>query len=291
MTMFTGLIESVGTVLDLRQSTGATRIIIAAPELAGRWKIGDSIAVNGVCLTAVDMHESADPHPGRFAADLAEETLRRTSLAGLQPGSLVNLELPTRAGAPLGGHVVQGHVDTTGKLCSLIPLSTDLDNTDWRMSIEVPEAMLANIIPQGSIAIDGISLTVAKIVDNCIEIAIIPHTYKSTNLRSVMSGSRVNLEADVLSRYAQKHLEHDQQAQRSFETQPVPAPAENFTTAPAAAPVYAPVEVPATVEVQANATPASDLPSPKPRTSGRSPRLVVANDGWLTQSYLVENGY
>jgi riboflavin synthase len=202
--MFTGLIESVGVVLDLRRTTGAMRLVVSAPELAGRWKIGDSIAVNGVCLTAVDMHETEDPHPGRFAADLAEETLQRTSLANLQPGSLVNLELPTPAGAPMGGHVVQGHVDATGKLQSLIPLSRDMDSTDWRMSIEVPEEMLPHIIPQGSITVDGISLTVARVQGRCIEIAVIPHTYKATNLRSLLSGSKVNLEADVLSRYAAK---------------------------------------------------------------------------------------
>jgi riboflavin synthase len=262
--MFTGLIESVGTVLDLRETTGAMRLIIAAPELAGRWKVGDSIAVNGVCLTAVDIHETVDPHPGRFAADLAAETLERTSLAGLQPGSLVNLELPTKAGAPLGGHVVQGHVDTTGKLKSLIPLSNDLDNTDWRMSIEVPDSVLPNIIPQGSIAIDGISLTVAKIVESCIEIAIIPHTYKATNLRSVMAGSSVNLETDVLSRYAQKQMEH--QAKSAPDAEPIKA----------ANPLQA--SVPGEKEAKA--------PAP-----GESPMLTMSNDGWLTQAYLMENGF
>jgi riboflavin synthase len=202
--MFTGLIESVGTVIDLRKTTGAMRLVVSAPELAGRWKIGDSIAVNGVCLTAVDMHEAEGPHPGRFAADLATETLQRTSLSGLIPGTLVNLELPTPAGSPMGGHVVQGHVDATGTLLSLSPLTKDLDTTDWRMTIEVPPSLAPNIIPQGSITIDGISLTVAKVNGLQIEIAIIPHTYKATNLRGLPAGSKVNLEADVLSRYAAK---------------------------------------------------------------------------------------
>ena len=207
--MFTGLVESVGTVLSLRATGGAMRVIVAAPSLAGRWKIGDSIAVNGVCLTAVDMDEQDGPHPGRFAADLAEETIRRTTLSRLQPGALVNLELPTPAGSPMGGHVVQGHVDATGKLISMIPLSPDLDHTDWRMSIEVPESMAPNIIQQDSITIDGISLTVAKVDGLCIEIAVIPHTYKATNLRSLLSGSQVNLEADVLSRYAAKRTAYE----------------------------------------------------------------------------------
>jgi riboflavin synthase len=214
--MFTGLIESVGTVLSCDSSKGTLQLTIAAPALAGRWKIGDSIAVNGVCLTAIDVNDADEPHPGRFCADLAEETVQRTTLAHLQPGALVNLELPTPSGSPMGGHVVQGHVDGTGKLVSLIPLNPDLDHTDWRMTIEVPPSILPNIISQGSITIDGISLTVAKVDSNRIEIAIIPHTYKATNLHSLMSGSPVNLEADALSKYAAK--------QRAYEAQqPVPA--------------------------------------------------------------------
>ena len=162
--MFTGLIESVGTVLRLKPTAGATRLIVSAPELTGRWKIGDSIAVNGVCLTAVDMRKDDDPLPGRFAADLAAETIQRTTLSALEPGALVNLELPTPSGSPMGGHVVQGHVDATGKLVSLIPLHpNDLDSTDWRMTIEVPHSMKPNIVSQGSITVDGISLTVARV--------------------------------------------------------------------------------------------------------------------------------
>ena len=202
--MFTGLIETTGTVLSLKPMKGVMRLIVAAPELAGRWKIGDSIAVNGVCLTAIDMREEGAPHPGRFGADLAEETLRRTTLSGLQPGALVNLELPTPSGSPMGGHVVQGHVDATGKLISIVPLHPDMEHTDWRMTVEVPEELAPNIVSQGSITIDGISLTVAKVDGLRIEIAIIPHTYKATNLHSLLGGSLVNLEADVLSRYAAK---------------------------------------------------------------------------------------
>jgi len=200
--MFTGLIETTGTVLSVEPSAGTMRIVVAAPQLTGRWNTGDSIAVNGVCLTALPVKEGNKEHPGRFAADLAAETVERTTLSFLGPGSLVNLELPTPSGAPLGGHVVQGHVDGTGKLISLVPLHPGTDNTDWRMTIEVPEPMVPNIIPQGSITVDGISLTVARMEGRRIEIAIIPHTYKSTNLRSLLAGSAVNLEADVLSKYA-----------------------------------------------------------------------------------------
>jgi len=257
--MFTGLIESVGTVLALRETTGAKRLIIAAPDLAGRWRIGDSIAVNGVCLTAVDMHESEDPHPGRFAADLATETLARTSLASLAPGALVNLELPTPSGAPMGGHVVQGHVDTTGTLLGLRPLTNDLDHTDWRMTIELPESMVSNVIPQGSITIDGISLTVARMEGRQIEIAIIPHTYKSTNLRSLPRGAKVNLEADALSRYAAK-LASSKPASTS-------SPIAQLT----------PAEIAQVSE--------------EPLAMTTPPVLTEANDGWLTTAFLLERGY
>jgi riboflavin synthase len=204
--MFTGLIETTGTVLSIAPTAGAMRLIIAAPKLAGRWTIGDSIAVNGVCLTALDVEEANDPHPGRFAADLATETVERTTLSLLEPGALVNLELPTPAGSPLGGHVVQGHVDATGTLVSLLPLHADSDTTDWRMTIEVPPSMTPYIVPQGSITIDGISLTVARVEGQRVEIAIIPHTYQATNLHSLLAGSEVNLEADVLSKYAERRV-------------------------------------------------------------------------------------
>ena len=133
--MFTGLIETTGTLLATKSSAGAMRLVVAAPQLAGRWKIGDSIAVNGVCLTALDMENASEAHPGRFAADLAQETIERTSLSNLQPGALLNLELPTPAGSPMGGHVVQGHVDGTGKLISLVPLRQEIDGSDWRMTV------------------------------------------------------------------------------------------------------------------------------------------------------------
>ena len=126
--MFTGLVETTGTVLSVRPTAGATRIVVAAPALAGRWGVGDSIAVNGVCLTALNVEDANEAHPGRFAADLATETVERTTLSRLKPGALVNLELPTPSGAPLGGHVVQGHVDGPGKLSSRSSLSTRKPN-------------------------------------------------------------------------------------------------------------------------------------------------------------------
>ena len=202
--MFTGLVETTGTLLSLEPTAGAIRLTLAAPALAGRWRQGDSIAVNGVCLTAIPQNS-----PANFAADLAQETVRRTTLAQLGPGTLVNLELPTPAGAPLGGHVVQGHVDGVGTLISLLPLSADLDTTDWRMTIDLTSDLGAFVLPQGSITIDGISLTVAKVHPanaeghTRIEVAVIPHTYRSTHLRSLAEGAPVNIEADILAKYAE----------------------------------------------------------------------------------------
>jgi riboflavin synthase len=204
--MFTGLIETTGTVLSLKTlPLGVQRLTIAAPALAGRWKLGDSIAVNGVCLTAIDLADES--HPGRFAADLAQETIERTTLTRLIPGTVVNLELPTPSGAPMGGHVVQGHVDGTAVIADIVPLHHDLDHTDWRLRIALPPQLVAYVIPQGSITVDGISLTVATVHANEIEIAIIPHTYHATNLHTLLAGATVNIETDVLSKYALRHAE------------------------------------------------------------------------------------
>ncbi len=208
--MFTGLVETTGSVISLESTSGATRLLIEAPLLAGRWKQGDSIAVNGVCLTAIPVGAAGAPEIARFAADLATETVERTTLAQLQPGALVNLELPTPAGAPLGGHVVQGHIDGKGTLASLLPLSSDLQSTDWRMTVKLPRELAGFVLPQGSITVDGISLTVAKVLPPDaqgsvpIEIAVIPHTYRSTHLHALAPGAPVNIEADVLAKYTEK---------------------------------------------------------------------------------------
>jgi len=201
--MFTGLIEATGTVVSITPSDGATRVILAAPALAGRWHTGDSIAVNGVCLTAIPL-----PEPTQFAADLAGETLARTTLGSLPVGAIVNLELPTPAGSPLGGHVVQGHVDATGTFISISPLHPDIATTDWRLALELPDQLASQVISQGSITIDGISLTIARVDLPRVEIAIIPHTYKSTNLHTLTPGSPVNIETDVLAKYAAAQRNH-----------------------------------------------------------------------------------
>jgi riboflavin synthase len=200
--MFTGLIETTGTLLAVTPTEGATRITIASPTLTARLNTGDSIAVNGVCLTALSIEPNA--FPPRFSADLAAETIARTTLSRLQPDAVLNLELPTPAGSPLGGHVVQGHVDGTATLLSLMPITPNEPQTDWRLRIRLPDTLTRYVVPQGSITIEGISLTVASIIGNEVEVAIIPHTYASTSLRTLTAGDSLNIEVDVLSKYAER---------------------------------------------------------------------------------------
>ncbi|MEO6982100.1 MAG: riboflavin synthase, partial [Edaphobacter sp.] len=195
--MFTGLIEATGAVLTITPTAGATRITIAAPTLTARLSTGESIAVSGVCLTALCIEPNA--FPPRFSADLAAETIARTTLAQLRPGSIVNLELPTPAGSPLGGHVVQGHVDSTAALLALDPITPDEPTTDWRLRFSIPNELTRYVVEKGSITVEGISLTVASITGNQVEVAIIPHTYATTSLHTLLPGSPLNIEVDILS--------------------------------------------------------------------------------------------
>lgn len=196
--MFTGLIETTGTILSVEERAGARRVAVSAPTLAAKLRVGDSVAVSGVCLTALDIEAE------KFYADLAAETVARTSLTRLAPGSVVNLELPTAAGTPLGGHIVQGHVDGTGTLFSLEPVNRDGDRslTDWWLQVEVPENTRPYVVEKGSIAIEGISLTIARWDGRMVTVAVIPHTYAATNLHSLEAGAPVNIEADVLMKLA-----------------------------------------------------------------------------------------
>jgi riboflavin synthase len=193
--MFTGLIDDTGEIAALEQVAGQTRITVRAKEIAKELKTGDSVAVSGVCLTALD------PGGGTFSADLAQETLERTSLGKLKTGALVNLELPARAQDRMGGHVVQGHVDGTGRVVRLEKIKF---HDDWRLVIEIPQTTRKYVAPQGSIAVEGISLTVAAIRKTRVEIAIIPHTWEATNLKTLKAGDPVNIEVDVLAKYAEK---------------------------------------------------------------------------------------
>lgn len=198
--MFTGLIQETGEVAELQRIPSekgetVTRITVKAKQVLRELRTGDSVAVSGVCLTALEIGEQ------QFSADLAQETLERTSLLRLKPGSLVNLELPARAQDRMGGHVVQGHVDGTGKIVSLEKIKY---RDDWRLVVEVPEALEKYVVPQGSITVEGISLTVAAIEGERVEIAIIPHTWQATNLHALRAGDPVNIEVDVLAKYAEK---------------------------------------------------------------------------------------
>jgi len=165
--MFTGLIETTGTILSITPSAGATRITVASGHLTARLHTGDSVAVNGTCLT--------------------------------------DLELPTPAGSPLGGHVVQGHVDGTATLMALEAIYPESPaSSDWRLRLTLPEHLVRYVVPQGSITVEGISLTIASLRGTEVEIAVIPHTYAATNLHTLTPGSPLNIETDVLARYAEQ---------------------------------------------------------------------------------------
>jgi riboflavin synthase len=193
--MFTGIVETTGEVVSFGPgSGGVARLTVAAGDLARQLRVGDSVAVSGVCLTAREMGEDW------FAADLAAETIARTTLARLQPGRAVNLELPTPAGAPLGGHVVQGHVDGVG---TLVALEQVVGSADWVLRVSLAEGLRRYVVAKGSIAVEGISLTVAGVEGDEIWIAVLPHTYAATNLHTLKTGMGVNLEVDVLAKYAE----------------------------------------------------------------------------------------
>jgi riboflavin synthase len=208
--MFTGIIDQTGTLISLKDHGGVKRITVDAPGMAERLREGDSLAVSGVCLTALDVN------PKYFYADVAQETLEKTSLGSLAPGAKVNLELPTAAGSPLGGHVVQGHVDGTGELHSLEPLVSrsrpdfDEQTTDWTLKVRVPAAIRQWMVPKGSVAIEGISLTIAAVEGDTISVAILPLTYWRTNLHSLKAGAPINIEADVLVKLAWERMQASQ---------------------------------------------------------------------------------
>lgn len=195
--MFTGIIEEVGSVAAINVSGEKRRLAISCAKLLPELKIGDSVAVSGVCLTAVDIG-------GRhFSADLARETWTRTSFSRLRKGARVNLELPMGANGRFDGHVVQGHVDGTGTLVSLAPIP---DGSDYLLTLNVPSELTRYIVEKGSLGIEGISLTVAAIEGTQVRVAIIPHTAEVTNLNSLQPGDPLNLEVDVLAKYVEKML-------------------------------------------------------------------------------------
>jgi riboflavin synthase len=196
--MFTGITEHVATIESIENGTRGGRLLVSlagASEIAVEMKRGDSIAVNGCCLTVVEFNAH------HFAADMSGETLRRTSLGEKKSGDLVNLERPLAATARLGGHFVQGHVDGVGRVTALVP-----EGVNWWLSVRVPQELQRYVAEKGSIAVDGVSLTVARWRDGSADIAIIPFTYEHTNVRSMASGDAVNLECDILAKYVESLL-------------------------------------------------------------------------------------
>ena len=198
--MFTGIIEEVGKVASIVQKHGNRRLTISSSKLVKELGMGNSIAVSGVCLTAVQITGKS------FGADLAAETWERTSFSRIKKGALVNLELPMRADGRFGGHIVQGHVDGTGKFLALDPIP---DADDYWLRIEIPPELARYVIFKGSLSIEGISLTVARIEGTRVTVAIIPHTVEMTNLNSLKPGDPVNLEVDVIAKYVEKMLRGD----------------------------------------------------------------------------------
>ena len=190
--LFTGLVADLGTVDALEATDDGVRLRVRSP-LAGELREGDSVAVNGVCLTAAEVAD------GGFAADVMHETLRRSSLAGVARGTRVNLELPLRAQDRLGGHVVQGHVDGVGAVRDAAD-----DGFARVVTIDAPPELLRYVVEKGSIAVDGVSLTVASVTADTFSVSLIPETLERTNLGAATPGTPVNLEVDVLAKYVEK---------------------------------------------------------------------------------------
>lgn len=194
--MFTGIIEHLGAVKSLEHSADGGRLAIRAGDVASSLAISNSIAVNGCCLTVVSLDGDT------FSADLSGETLRKTSFGELQPGSNVNLERPLTAGKEFGGHFVQGHVDGVGRVVHLKP-----EGENWWLAVRVPDEIGRYVAMKGSIAVDGISLTIAGWRDGVAEMAVIPYTHTHTNLRDRVPGDAVNLECDILAKYVERLLD------------------------------------------------------------------------------------
>src|ERR1035438_8991231 len=198
--MFTGIVEEVGKITKIAQRGENRRITVAAQNTPKELGSGHSVAVSGVCLTALDIQ------PTSFCADLAPETWARTSFSRIHEGALVNLELPMKADGRFGGHIVQGHVDGVGKLIGLDRIA---DSENWWLHIEMPREVEKYTVYKGSISIEGISLTVAKLEGGSCSIAIIPHTVEMTNLNSLQPGDPVNLEADLIAKYVEKMMSNE----------------------------------------------------------------------------------
>jgi riboflavin synthase alpha subunit len=191
--VFTGIVRERGRLVSRNGGADGTELVVEAPQTAAATHIGDSVALDGVCLTATDVSD------GRIAFHAVAETLRRSTLAALEPGAEVNVEPALRAGEPLGGHYVQGHVDGVGRVADTTP-----EGDGMRLRVEAPPDLLRYCVPKGSIAVQGVSLTIAALDDQGVEIALVPHTLAATTLAALRPGAEVNLEVDVLAKYVER---------------------------------------------------------------------------------------
>lgn len=194
--MFTGIIEELGTIRSMAKTSGGARVFVSGSVVTGGTTDGDSIAVNGVCLTALDVSSDG------FCADVSQETLDRTTLGNLAEGARVNLERAVTPSTRLGGHIVQGHVDGRGRF-----ISAEKSGDFWTVKIGFPKELARYFVYKGSVSVEGISLTIAKLNDADFEIAVIPKTWELTNLSTLKPGSEVNLEADVIAKYVERILQ------------------------------------------------------------------------------------
>ena len=196
--MFTGIVRELGRVASVEEDDHALRLEIDAPETASQLAIGDSVSIGGCCLTATTVVN------GSFSVTAVPESLGRTTLARLTPGAEVNLETAARAGDPLGGHYVQGHVDAVGRVASV-----ERDGEDVRVWVQAPSELLRYCVEKGSIAVDGVSLAISALRESAFEVALVPHTLAQTTLGRLEQGDQVNLEADVLAKYVEKLIDPD----------------------------------------------------------------------------------
>lgn len=195
--MFTGLIEEAGKVVSVDKHESGAKLVVVAKAVTSDIKDGDSIAVNGVCLTALDVS------PTSFAADVSPETLQRTTINDLRAGSRVNLERAVTPATRLGGHIVQGHIDGRGTFLSAQP-----EGDFWTVRIGFPANIARYFVEKGSVAVEGISLTIAALAEDHFDIAVIPKTWEMTNLSSLKAGDAVNLEADIIAKYVERMMDH-----------------------------------------------------------------------------------
>jgi riboflavin synthase len=195
--VFTGIIRELGVVVEAEEAEGGRALAVRAPATASRTRVGDSIAIDGCCLTATEVAD------GTIRFQAVPETIARSTLGALERNEQVNVEPAIRAGEELGGHYVQGHVDAVGRIRSV-----EAEGQGFRVVVEAPEAVLRYCVEKGSVTVDGVSLTVAELVDDAFAVALVPHTLVATTLSALRPGRAVNLEADVLAKYVERLVAH-----------------------------------------------------------------------------------